>query len=185
VSSLVIPTLFVFLVLGFWHGANWTFVFFGGMHGLYIVINHLWRKFFPVLNNQDKKNQSYRGLKLTLGWLLTFLAVNITSVMFRADSVPTAIMVYKGMLGVNGFSLGHMPDIQTWIFSLKVILLTMTAAFFIVLLMPNTINIASVSEKKLGINNSLTYVSIFISLVIIYVLLQFNFYESPFLYFQF
>jgi alginate O-acetyltransferase complex protein AlgI len=185
VSSLVIPTLFVFLVLGFWHGANWTFVFFGGMHGLYIVINHLWRKFFPVLNNQDKKNQSYRGLKLTLGWLLTFLAVNITSVMFRADSVPTAIMVYKGMLGVNGFSLGHMPDIQTWIFSLKVILLTMTAAFFIVLLMPNTINIASVSEKKLGVNNSLTYVSIFISLVIIYVLLQFNFYESPFLYFQF
>jgi alginate O-acetyltransferase complex protein AlgI len=185
IYSLVVPTVFVFLILGFWHGANWTFVVFGAMHGLYIVVNHLWRRIFPVLSKKDQLNQSNKILKRCAGWVLTFLAVNIACVMFRADSVPTAMMVYKGMLGINGYSLGNMPDIQTWVFSLKVILLTMATAFLIVLLMPNTINIASVSEKKLVDNNSLTYASMFISIGIIYALLQFNFYESPFLYFQF
>jgi len=185
IFSLVIPTIFIFLIIGFWHGANWTYVVFGGMHGLYIVINHLWRKAFPVLSKRNKENQSYKILKLASAWILTFLAVNIACVMFRSDSIPTAVVIYKGMLGLNGYSLGKMPDIQTWIVSLKIILLTMTSAFLIVFLMPNTISIASISEKKFAGKGVQTYVSIAILFGIIYALMQLNFYESPFLYFQF
>lgn len=185
IFSLVIPTLFVFLVLGFWHGANWTFVMFGGMHGLYIVINHLWRKFFPVLNKQNKENQSYKCLKSLSGWILTFLAVNIACVMFRADSISTAFVVYKGMLGLHGYSLGNMPDIQAWILGLKFILVAIAASFLIIFLMPNTISIATLAEKRFAGAASLTYGSVVVLVSIIYVLLQFNFYESPFLYFQF
>ncbi|TXT39548.1 MAG: membrane bound O-acyl transferase (MBOAT) family protein [Comamonadaceae bacterium] len=185
IFSLVIPTVFIFLILGFWHGANWTYVFFGGMHGLFIVANHLWRKFFPVLNQQNRQNQSYKALKLVSAWILTFLAVNAASVMFRSDSVATAVVVYKGMLGFYGFSLGNMPDIQAWIFNLKIILLTITSAFLIVFLMPNTISIASWSEKIFTGKGELTYAAIIVLVVIMYVLLQLNFYESPFLYFQF
>jgi len=185
IFTLVIPTVFVFLILGFWHGANWTYVVFGGMHGLYIVTNHLWRKVFPVLSKQNRNNQSYRAVKLASGWILTFLAVNIACVMFRSDSIPTAVMVYKGMLGLNGYSLGNMPNLQTWIFSLKIILLTMASAFLIIFSMPNTIRIASISEKTFAGKSVQTFVSIVILIGIIYALLQLNFYESPFLYFQF
>ena len=183
IFTLVIPTVFVFLILGFWHGANWTYVVFGGMHGLYIVTNHLWRKAFPLPSK--KKNQSHKTIKMVAAWTLTFLAVNIASVMFRSDSIPTAVVVYKGMLGFNGYSLGNMPDIWAWIFNLKIILLTMTSALLIVFLMPNTISIASLSEKRFAGKGMLTYASIVILIGIIYALLQLNFYESPFLYFQF
>lgn len=185
VFSLVVPTIVVFLILGFWHGANWTYVVFGGMHGLYIVVNHLWRKRFPVLNGKNRSSQSYKTLKLVFSWMLTFLAVNVACVMFRADNIPTALLVYKGMLGLNGFSLGNMPDIQTWILNLKVILLTMAFGFLVALLMPNTISIAASSEKRFGSQQVLSYAAIAVSLGVIYLLLQLNFYESPFLYFQF
>jgi len=185
IFSLVIPTLFVFLILGFWHGANWTFVVFGGMHGLYIVTNHLWRRVFPVLNKKNKKNQSYKALKSVFGWLLTFLAVNVACVMFRSDNISIAAMVYKGMLGINGYSLGNMPDIQSWIFGLKFILLAMACAFLVVFMMPNTIKISELAEKMFSGSKNLTYVSMAVSIALISILLQFNFYESPFLYFQF
>lgn len=183
--SLVIPTVFIFLILGFWHGANWTYVVFGGMHGLYIVTNHLWRKIFPVLSKQNRNNQSYKALKLAAAWILTFLAVNVACVMFRSDSISTAVVVYKGMLGFNGYSLGNMPDIQAWIFNLRIILLTMIFAFLIVFLMPNTIRIASLSEKFFTDKGVLIYVFVAILLGIIYSLLQLDFQGSPFLYFQF
>ena len=185
IFSLVIPTVFVFLILGFWHGANWTYVLFGGMHGLYIVTNHLWRKVFPVLSKQNRKNQSYKTLKLVAAWILTFLAVNIACVMFRSDSISTVVIVYKGMLGMNGFSLGNMLNLQEWISNLKIILLTMTSAFMVIFLMPNTISIASFSEKSFTGKGISTYVSIAVLIGTIYGLLQLNLYESPFLYFQF
>ncbi len=185
IFSLVIPTLFVFLILGFWHGANWTFVVFGGMHGLYIVTNHLWRRVFPVLNKKNKSNQSYKALKSVFGWLLTFLAVNVACVMFRSDNISIAAMVYKGMLGINGYSLGNMPDIQSWVLGLKFILLAMACAFLVVFTMPNTIKISELAEKMFSGSKNLTYVSMAVSIALISILLQFNFYESPFLYFQF
>jgi alginate O-acetyltransferase complex protein AlgI len=185
IFSLVIPTVFIFLILGFWHGASWTYVVFGGMHGLYVVTNHLWRKFFPLPNKKNKMNQSYKTIKMVAGWTLTFLAVNIASVMFRSDSISTAVVVYKGMLGFHGYSLGNMPDIQAWIFNLKIILLTMMSAFLIVFLMPNTIRIASLSEKIFTGRGGRSYIVMAILIGIIYALLQLSFYESPFLYFQF
>ena len=185
IFSLVIPTVFIFLVLGFWHGANWTYVIFGGMHGLYIVTNHLWRRFFPLPNKKNKKNQSYKTIKMVAAWTLTFLAVNVANVMFRSDSIPTAVIVYKGMLALNGYSLGQMPDIYAWIAGLKVTLLAIGSAFLIVLLMPNTITVASFSTKEVLQKSVVAYASIVILVAIIYALLQVSFYESPFLYFKF
>ena len=185
IFSLVIPTVFIFLVLGFWHGANWTYVIFGGMHGLYIVTNHLWRRFFPLPNKKNKKNQNYKTIKMVAAWTLTFLAVNIANVMFRSDSIPTAVIVYKGMLALNGYSLGQMPDIYAWIAGLKVTLLAIGSAFLIVLLMPNTITVASFSTKEVLQKSVVAYASIVILVAIIYALLQVSFYESPFLYFKF
>jgi alginate O-acetyltransferase complex protein AlgI len=183
--SMVIPTVIIFLILGFWHGANWTYVVFGGMHGFYIVINHLWRKVFPLPNKKNKSNQRYKSMKMVAAWALTFLAVNAAFVMFRSDSVTSAFDIYKGMLGLNGYSLGHMPNIYAWIAGLKYTLLAIGSAFLIIFSMPNTISVDSFLTKKLPRKTMTAYASMAILIAIIYGLLQVNFYESPFLYFQF
>ncbi|MDD4929056.1 MAG: MBOAT family protein [Gallionella sp.] len=90
------------LLGGLWHGAGWTFIIWGGLHGLYLVVNHGWRAF-----------------KLSLGWggggwlaralsvLLTFIAVVVAWVFFRAPDFTTARAVLSGMAGMNGISLSE------------------------------------------------------------------------------
>ncbi|MBV8654047.1 MAG: MBOAT family protein [Alphaproteobacteria bacterium] len=80
------------LLGGLWHGAGWTFVIWGGLHGLYLVINHAWRAVMPPMAS----------------WLsrpVTFLAVVVAWVVFRAPDVSTAVAVLKPMLGFDGLSL--------------------------------------------------------------------------------
>lgn len=79
------------LLGGLWHGAGWTFVIWGGLHGLYLTANHLWREHSPV------------RLPSFFGWLLTFLSVVVAWVFFRAESASQAIEILKGMAGMNGF----------------------------------------------------------------------------------
>jgi alginate O-acetyltransferase complex protein AlgI len=120
-----------------------------------------------------------------VAWALTFLAVNAAFVMFRSDSVTSAFDMYKGMLGLNGYSLGHMPNIYAWIDGLKYTLLAIGSAFLIIFFMPNTISVNSFLTKSFPPKSLIVYSSIMILIAIIYGLLQVNFYESPFLYFQF
>jgi D-alanyl-lipoteichoic acid acyltransferase DltB (MBOAT superfamily) len=115
--SLVIPTISIFLVLGLWHGANWTFVVFGAMHGVMIVVNHLWRM-RPFLKHDKKKPPSL--FARMSGWALTFAGVNIAFVMFRADNFAVAASFYQSMLGGNGLFLpdswfSHQPVLHLWL----------------------------------------------------------------------
>ncbi|MCL6558895.1 MAG: MBOAT family protein, partial [Firmicutes bacterium] len=85
--------LFVTMLLGgLWHGAGWTFVLWGGLHGAYLVVNHTWRRL-------DFK------LPPALSRPLTFLAVVAAWVVFRANSVHDAFAVLKAMAGLNAFVL--------------------------------------------------------------------------------
>lgn len=92
--------LITMLLGGLWHGAGWTFVVWGGLHGLYLVINHGWH-----------------SIKRRLGWgnggrlgtiagvLLTFFCVNIAWVFFRAPDIGTAFSVLDGLFGANGAAI--------------------------------------------------------------------------------
>jgi alginate O-acetyltransferase complex protein AlgI len=89
--------LFVTMALGgLWHGASWTFVLWGGLHGAYLVINHVWRR---------------AGVRLppVIAWAVTFVAVMVGWVFFRAPSLPRAYVVLAGMVGINGFDWPHLP----------------------------------------------------------------------------
>ena len=69
---------------GLWHGAGWTFIFWGVLHGVYICINHLWRK-------------TKYALPQWLNWFLTFNAVNIAWIFFRAATFSDAINIVLAM----------------------------------------------------------------------------------------
>lgn len=84
--------LITMLLGGLWHGAAWTFVIWGALHGIYLTVNHLWRRTGIILHS-------------FICWLATFLAVIIGWVFFRADSISSAIKILKGMFGLNGISV--------------------------------------------------------------------------------
>jgi len=95
--------LFATMLLGgLWHGAGWTFVAWGALHGSYLVINHAWEKFrvrlLPALN---AKSPLWRAT----AWLITFLAVVVGWVFFRAEDFSAALAILEGMSGSNGVSL--------------------------------------------------------------------------------
>ncbi len=90
------------LLGGLWHGAGWTFVIWGGLHGCYLIINHAWEKFCCVFIPVSILRKSYWR---ALAWLITFIAVVIGWVFFRATSFSSAIAILEGMLGMNGVAL--------------------------------------------------------------------------------
>lgn len=91
-SHAVINILLTFFLVGLWHGAGWTFVVWGSMHGTALVIYRFWRKWNVSMPDW-------------LAWLLTFNFVNIGWVFFRAASFEDAFRVLKGMAGLNGSGL--------------------------------------------------------------------------------
>lgn len=97
-----INLMITMLLGGLWHGAGWTFVFWGGLHGVYLVINNKWRFLRKKLGQDLQKSQWWsRGI----GCILTFLAVVVAWVFFRAENMHAAMLMLQSMFGANGFSL--------------------------------------------------------------------------------
>ncbi len=89
--------LLTMLIGGLWHGAGWTFVLWGGLHGLFLVANHLWRRITGGLGTGAAARWT--------GRVLTFLVVVIAWVPFRAEDFDTALRIWSGMAGLNGLIL--------------------------------------------------------------------------------
>lgn len=85
--------LFTMLVGGLWHGASWLFVVWGGLHGLYLALEHLLRARFSQYIHLPRSDL----LKLSLG-VMTFLVVSITWIFFRADSLDNAMALLGKLL---------------------------------------------------------------------------------------
>ena len=81
-----------FVIGGLWHGAGWTFIFWGFLHGLALIVQRFWSKL---------------GFKLWtwLAWLITFNFVNIAWVFFRAKEWDDAVKVLSGMIGLSGIKI--------------------------------------------------------------------------------
>lgn len=79
-----------FLIGGIWHGAGWTFVIWGAMHGVALSVCNLWRKL------------QRRRIPKFVGWALTIVFVHFAWVFFRAPTVSAAFGMIVGMFGGNG-----------------------------------------------------------------------------------
>lgn len=90
------------LLGGLWHGAGWTFLVWGGLHGLYLCINHTWIYF---VNRLWRGPLLPRRLAKLLAWSMTFAAVVIGWVFFRAASFDAALAMLHSMAGWNGIAI--------------------------------------------------------------------------------
>jgi len=91
------------LLGGLWHGAGWTYVVWGGLHGLFLTINHGWRR---LVGDQGPSTGGGGGGGI-VGVTLTFIAVVVSWVPFRAVDLPSALRLWAGMFGIYGVSLPH------------------------------------------------------------------------------
>ena len=78
---------------GLWHGASWTFVVWGMLHGGAAIVYRLWSQYAPVV------------LPSIVAWFMTFNFVNMTWVFFRAETFQDAYAVLGSMCGYNNFDL--------------------------------------------------------------------------------
>ncbi|MDH4226741.1 MAG: MBOAT family protein [Deltaproteobacteria bacterium] len=93
--------LVTMLLGGLWHGAGWTFIIWGALHGIYLALNHAFRAFRASVLGHDLSKSSITGR--AAGRAVTFIAVVIAWVFFRAEDFSTAIAMLKGMAFMNGF----------------------------------------------------------------------------------
>ena len=112
-----------FLLGGIWHGAGWTFILWGVMHGTALIVHRLWQHLrikMPIL----------------LAWFLTFNFINITWVFFRANTFHDATKVLSGMFSWGSLNSNLQMDIASGYIMI---------AFFIVL---GCYNVSQLVQKK-------------------------------------
>ena len=166
-----------FLLGGIWHGAGWTFVFWGALHGLALMIHRAWQKL---------------GMKLPtlFAWFITFNFINITWIFFRAKEWDDALKVLDGMffgkvvfpaalesklafLGQYGVEFG------SWINGIKgepLTILWLSAGLVVVLLFKNSMQLRS--SFKPNLFYMISTILFFLSIFILYR-------KSEFIYFNF
>jgi len=93
------------LLGGLWHGANWTFVIWGGLHGAYLCINHMWIAASSRVALLNRFRSS--GAGWFFGFVITFISVVVAWVFFRAPDFHTAGSILASMTGANGFALPY------------------------------------------------------------------------------
>lgn len=122
--------LLTMLLSGLWHGAGWTFVAWGGLHGIYLIVHQAWR------DRRAGKRRTWWWPRAA-GWALTFVAVMISWVLFRAESIASALRLLWSMSGLQGVSVDTKTLVLppgTWIDALPWI----AALLLTALLLPNT-----------------------------------------------
>jgi D-alanyl-lipoteichoic acid acyltransferase DltB (MBOAT superfamily) len=192
---------------GLWHGAAWTFVVWGTVHGALLVLNHGWHtlKLYWMPNFPHKLAQMLRPFSI----LLTFYAVIIAWVFFRANSLDTAVVLVKAMAGYNGivWPAEWKPVLQTalpwsiesWSFRSSTAFVALppfnwlTWLFALVWLLPNTQQFMNRYRPALGVSDDGSRCllwhphviwALVISMIALLALMQ-MFHVSEFLYFQF
>jgi alginate O-acetyltransferase complex protein AlgI len=101
--------LVTMLLGGLWHGAGWTFVMWGALHGSYLIVNHLWHWVCQKCGLMGMRNHV---LWKATAWLITFVAVVVGWVFFRAESFDAAVVILRGMAGLNGASIPNAISVR-------------------------------------------------------------------------
>ncbi|MGD1957811.1 MAG: MBOAT family O-acyltransferase [Fulvivirga sp.] len=169
-------TLLIFVVSGFWHGANWTFIFWGILHATF---------FIPLLitgrnrRNLENVRSGLFGPSLTdfIRILVTFFMVTLAWILFRADNIHHAISIFGSIFSKSIFTIPHfrgmMSALETTGFIIFFILIEWRGRHW------------AYGIEKLGLNWPRYLRLGFYYILIIMVMVFGNFSENEFIYFQF
>ncbi|MCR4378627.1 MAG: MBOAT family protein [Rhodospirillales bacterium] len=111
---MLLALLATMLLGGLWHGAGWTFILWGGLHGGYLIINHGWR--FA----QDRATgplSSIMSATTILSWPITFISICVGWVIFRAENLDTAFAILNTMSGFHGFTFPAIAELRLGTFA--------------------------------------------------------------------
>ena len=143
VELLMFPILLTMLVSGIWHGAGYTFIVWGLLHGVFLTINHAWRLLEP---KQWHDKSLYAHLMRPAGFIITFACVTASMVIFRASNLKAAIDLLQGLSGLHGIGLSGLRDG----IGRKATIIWIAFPAVIALLGPNTLQMLSRYEPALG-----------------------------------
>ena len=152
VELVALPTIITMFLAGLWHGAGWQYIVFGVLHGFYLTINHGWHMLGKLMGHNLKQSSWWgRGL----GQLVTFVAVVIAMVFFRAPDVGNAMVVLTSMMGKNGVSFSDGAMFANRIFDEPTTgLFLLVALLIIALYFPNTQQWMTRYQPALSYSNS-------------------------------
>lgn len=168
--------LIIFFISGIWHGAGWTFLIWGALHGFASVICRWWKRAGYRMNNVS-------------AWIVTFLFVHLAWVFFRALTLADALTVLKAMFGFNGFYLPSglaslVPSIdENWLLKLPFsassieVALTLAIGLALAFFAKNSVEIMEQKQRN-------TRMAVFIAVLLFYSVMQLQ-QVSEFLYFNF
>lgn len=163
--------LIVFIVSGFWHGANWTFVIWGAIHGFVLILE-------SVTNKSEKRNK--RKLPRQL---LTFAIVCFGWIFFRANTLNDAVYIIKDIFNINNYSLSQLsfymiPVSKNTVFATDILLS--------ILLIPGLLLADHLFRKKLVFSKLKFKYKIPIYILGIWLIFVLGVFEkNEFIYFQF
>lgn len=150
-----INILIVFLVSGLWHGAEWTFVIWGGLHGVMQIVSHIKSKFI-------KNKSSVFSVRL-IRRVLTFIFVDFAWLFFRATNLTVSIDIIKNMLSRTGdfTMITECLNISDW----RILFIFLGILLFVDYLKEQKVDIISVIFRQQIWFRYVVYVSIIVACI--------------------
>ncbi len=172
--SIMYASILTFVVLGLWHGANWTYVIFGGLHGLMLSLEFFSKKFRKNIRLRIPENLNAIG-----GILFTFLFFSFTLIYFRADSVSNA-----NYFVANMFNLSYLFDFQLLKNSLDIGLnMSDYMIILVAVILMQYVEYKNIIQKISSYSKTLRWSIYIIFLFFVFLFAQYG--SSQFIYFQF
>ena len=113
----MLVTFFVFIIAGIWHGPSWLYVIFGTLHGIGLIINHTFTRYFEL------------NLNKYIAWFLTFNYVNLTLIFFRSKTLDSSVDIIKSMLGLKGVDISNLTNISLFLFIIFFVAIILSFCF--------------------------------------------------------
>ena len=154
--------LLTFVLSGIWHGANWTFVIWGVLNGVFQVLHSIFN-----LQKTTKKNK----LKSIFNILITFALINFTWIFFRADSLSDATLIIKSIFTKTGALF--IGSYAVFIYSLIGVFILLIKDFY------DELDLNLAFSKKKG------YIYLWYTFLVLLILMIGVFDAGQFIYFQF
>lgn len=136
--------MIVFFLTGLWHGAAWTFILWGVLHGVLVAINHFWSRTFWAQALRTAKSDCIRQSYVIVCWVLTMTAVSALWVVFRAASWRTVEKFTGAVFDFDFLGSHAIPDANIYYVLSGAILLLFICCWFL----PNSLQIVKWIRKQ-------------------------------------